>query len=86
MILSLFRKDPVRDQAEALCGAIFGQARNPIFYRDFGTPDTPDGRFEQISLHAWLVLRRLKEGGSAEKELSQMVFDIAVREYGPLTA
>ena len=31
-----------------------------MFYADWGVPDTLDGRFDMISLHAFLVLDRLK--------------------------
>ena len=53
---------------------IVTQAREPLFYRDLGVPDTVNGRFDLLLLHLWLVLRRLKsaEGGAA---LSQALFD-----------
>jgi cytochrome b pre-mRNA-processing protein 3 len=40
--------------------AIVAAARHPVFYADWGVPDTLDGRFDMISLHAFLVLDRLK--------------------------
>ena len=59
---------------EAIYGMIVAQAREPLFYRDFGVPDTVDGRFDMLLLHLWLVLRRLQpvEGGAS---LSQALFD-----------
>jgi cytochrome b pre-mRNA-processing protein 3 len=50
------------------------QAREPPFYRDFGVPDTVDGRFDLLVLHLWMVLRRLKpiEDGP---DLAQTLFD-----------
>jgi cytochrome b pre-mRNA-processing protein 3 len=53
---------------------IVTQAREPIFYRDLGVPDTVNGRFDLLLLHLWLVLRRLRptQGGAA---LSQALFD-----------
>lgn len=59
---------------EAIYGMIVTQAREPIFYRDLGVPDTVNGRFDLLLLHLWLLLRRLRtvQGGA---ELSQALFD-----------
>jgi cytochrome b pre-mRNA-processing protein 3 len=71
-----FRKPrtPSRGTIEAIYGMIVTQAREPLFYRDLGVPDTVNGRFDMLVLHLWMVLRRLKpiEGGSG---LSQTLFD-----------
>jgi cytochrome b pre-mRNA-processing protein 3 len=71
-----FRKPrmPSRGTIEAIYGMIVTQAREPLFYRDLGVPDTVNGRFDLLVLHLWMVLRRLKsiEGGTG---LSQTLFD-----------
>ena len=71
-----FRKPqvPPRGTIETIYGMIVTQAREPLFYRDLGVPDTVNGRFDLLLMHLWLVLRRLKsvEAGSA---LSQQLFD-----------
>ncbi len=59
---------------EAIYGMIVTQAREPLFYRDLGVPDTVNGRFDLVLLHLWLVLRRLKSAGSGSA-LSQALFD-----------
>ncbi|MCK1359844.1 ubiquinol-cytochrome C chaperone family protein [Bradyrhizobium sp. 199] len=59
---------------EAIYGMIVTQAREPIFYRDLGVPDTVNGRFDLLLLHLWLLLRRLRTFQSAT-ELSQALFD-----------
>jgi cytochrome b pre-mRNA-processing protein 3 len=59
---------------EAIYGMIVTQAREPLFYRDLGVPDTVNGRFDLVLLHLWLVLRRLKSVGSGTA-LSQALFD-----------
>jgi cytochrome b pre-mRNA-processing protein 3 len=53
---------------------IVAQAREPLFYRALGVPDTVNGRFDMVLLHLWLVLRRLRpvEGGAG---LAQALFD-----------
>ena len=59
---------------EAIYGMIVTQAREPIFYRDLGVPDTVNGRFDLLLLHLWLLLRRLRTVEGAT-ELSQALFD-----------
>ncbi|MFK4507003.1 ubiquinol-cytochrome C chaperone family protein [Bradyrhizobium daqingense] len=59
---------------EAIYGMIVTQAREPIFYRDLGVPDTVNGRFDLLLLHLWLLLRRLRTVQGAP-ELSQALFD-----------
>ncbi len=61
-MFSLFKKDPQSDIASALYLEMTKQARNPVFYTDFEVPDTLEGRFDLITLHAYLVLDRLKSG------------------------
>src|SRR3979490_1450818 len=63
-----FRKPhaPPRGTIEAIYGMIVAQAREPLFYRAMGVPDTVNGRFDMVLLHLWMVLRRLRggEGGA----------------------
>src|SRR4030081_1699533 len=70
-----FRKPriPQRGTIEAIYGMIVTQAREPLFYRDLGVPDTVNGRFDLLVLHLWMGLRAGKahEGGGG---LSQAVF------------
>jgi cytochrome b pre-mRNA-processing protein 3 len=71
-----FRKPrlPPRGTIEAIYGMIVTQAREPLFYRDLGVPDTVNGRFDLLLMHFWLVLRRLKSADGG-KELVQALFD-----------
>jgi len=64
--------------ARALYESVVAQARRPEFFADCGVPDTVDGRFEMIALHAHLVLRRLgKDARKAEAgKLAQALFDL----------
>ena len=52
------------------------QARRPHFYKYWGIPDTPDGRYDMIMLHAFLVLHRLKYDHHNTKNISQALFDL----------
>ena len=71
-----FRKPRLapRGTIEAIYGMIVTQAREPLFYRDLGVPDTVNGRFDLLLMHLWLVLRRLKSA-EAGRALSQALFD-----------
>jgi cytochrome b pre-mRNA-processing protein 3 len=71
----LFRKDPLATPAARLYGRIVEQARLPAFYQGGGVPDSLDGRFELVTLHAFLLLHRLKGEGEAGAGLAQAVFD-----------
>jgi cytochrome b pre-mRNA-processing protein 3 len=71
-----FRKPQLtpRGTIDAIYGMIVTQAREPLFYRDLGVPDTVNGRFDLIVLHLWTVLRRLGEiAGTAGP--AQALFD-----------
>ena len=71
-----FRKPRLapRGTIETIYGMIVTQAREPLFYRDLGVPDTVNGRFDLLLLHLWMVLRHLR-GLPGGVELSQAVFD-----------
>ena len=72
----LFKRHPWRKPVVALYGQIVGQARLPIFYTRFGVPDTVDGRFDLISLHTALVVRRLQDAGADGPDIAQELFDL----------
>lgn len=89
MFGQLFAKDPLKMRARVLYDQILEAARRPALYGAGGVPDTVDGRFDLIVLHAILLLRRLRDGGEPGKRLAQLVFDIlfddmdaALREMG----
>lgn len=63
-----------RAAVQALYSAIVAAARNPSFYAEWGVPDTLDGRFELIALHAFLAIRRLKQSGD-NAAFAQALFD-----------
>jgi cytochrome b pre-mRNA-processing protein 3 len=75
MILRRFLRTHQDDNIASLYGAIVAQARLPAFYRDYSVPDTVNGRFEMIVLHAALLLRRLDGGDAPARGLGQAVFD-----------
>lgn len=75
MLARLFSRSDDRHAARKLYLGVVAQARDPVFYAEMGVPDTVDGRFDMIALHAWLVMRRLKSESGAAARVSQALFD-----------
>ena len=80
MILNLFRKNPASDAVYAVYSAIVAQSRQPVFYADWGVPDTVTGRFDMISLHMSLVFRRLRNEKLPGADFSQALFDLFFKD------
>ena len=80
MILSLFRKNTATEPVYAVYSAIVAQSRQPLFYADWGVPDTVTGRFDMISLHMALLFRRLRAETGDQKDFSQAVFDLFFKD------
>jgi cytochrome b pre-mRNA-processing protein 3 len=56
---------------EQILGEIVAAARRPALYEALGAPDRFDGRFELLTLHAGLVLRRLAALGGLADSIAQ---------------
>lgn len=80
MILSLFRKNTATPAVYAVYNSIVAQSRQPVFYAEWGVPDTVTGRFDMISLHMALLFRRLRNGTDSDKNFSQAVFDLFFKD------
>jgi len=79
MVLGLFRKDPRREVIESLYQRTAAASREPSLYRVLGVPDTVEGRFEALTLHVILVLRRLTQLPSPAEEVAQDLVDTFFR-------
>jgi cytochrome b pre-mRNA-processing protein 3 len=75
MIFQFFRRSPEDHNIASLYGMIVAQARAAPFYRSYGVPDTVNGRFEMIVLHAVLLLRRLESEPAPLRRLGQGLFE-----------
>lgn len=90
MIAGLFRRaGRRRETIRTLHGRIGEAARRPGLYTALGVPDTVEGRFEALSLHVILVLRRLGQlpppAADVAQDLVDSVFmqlDASLRELG----
>jgi cytochrome b pre-mRNA-processing protein 3 len=74
-VISLSGRNLVRDAADHAFRRVVEQARQPAFFIGYGVPDTLDGRFELICLHAFLYLHRLKAERPRATTLCQSFFD-----------
>ncbi|MGH6841384.1 MAG: ubiquinol-cytochrome C chaperone family protein [Methylocella sp.] len=89
MVFPIFRRSANRQMIDRLSGEIVAAARNPVLFADYGIEDSLEGRFEAVTLHAVLVLRRLNHMDPPAAEIAQDLtdaifrsFEIALREMG----
>jgi cytochrome b pre-mRNA-processing protein 3 len=75
LLRSLFGRRLDRAAVRLAYAAIVERARTPLFYTNWGVPDTLDGRFEVLTLHMFLVLHRLKQEHAATAVFAQALFD-----------
>lgn len=69
-----------RCKAKELYGAIVTGARQPAFYSGCGVEDTPEGRYEMIALHLFMVIDRLKGAGPDADRIAQRVMETFVTD------
>jgi cytochrome b pre-mRNA-processing protein 3 len=75
-LASLFRRRPFERPAFSLYTATVTAARDPAWYAALDVPDTLDGRFDMISLFAFLVVDRCRSDPDERGPgLAQAVFD-----------
>jgi cytochrome b pre-mRNA-processing protein 3 len=72
------RKKPDEAFAAALYARTAGEARVPDLFDACAIPDTLDGRFDSLALHAALVIDRLRREPDGE-QLAQSFFDVMFR-------
>ena len=69
-----------RLKAAELYGAVVAQARDPAFYRALGVADRPEGRYEMIVLHLFLLLERLRADAPATTARARGVIEAFVTD------
>jgi len=81
VLASLFRRRERRRAALCAFERIVERARDPYFYAALGVPDTLDGRFELLALHAFLVLNRLRSDHAETGPFAQALFDAMFADF-----
>lgn len=82
------RKNPHEAFAAAVYVRTAEQAREPVLFEACGIPDTLDGRFDALALHAALMIDRLRrepEGDALAQAFFDAMFrhlDLTLREIG----
>jgi cytochrome b pre-mRNA-processing protein 3 len=78
MLTWLFNRTANRRKASELYGAVVALARTPALYADMGVADTPEGRYEVLVLHLFLVMERLRAERDGGAEASQALVETFV--------
>ena len=89
----MFRRFREPDSTAMAAGRLYEasitRARDPVFHTKFAVPDTIDGRFDLLALHASIVMEVLKSAGPEGARLGAALasvifagFDDALRELG----
>lgn len=89
-MFGIFRRKRANEPVfDGLYAALTAASREPVFFAQLGVPDTVDGRFDMLTLHAILVLERLKQLPPPADDFAQDFvddlfrrFDAALREMG----
>jgi cytochrome b pre-mRNA-processing protein 3 len=81
MLKRFFSRSRFDDATNDLYEIIVAQARQPVLYTDLAVPDTLDGRFDLVVLHAILVMRRLRRSGKDGADAAQCLFDMMFADF-----
>ena len=81
MIFGLFRRARNDAVIDRLYRSVADASREPALYADLRVPDTFEGRFESLSLHAILVLRRLQRCEEPGPAMAQHLVDTVFKHF-----
>ncbi len=81
MMFGLFRRASNDAVIDRLYLAIVAASRQPALYADLHVPDTFEGRFESLTLHAILALRRLQACEAPGPAMAQHLVDIVFKHF-----
>lgn len=70
----------LRRKAGELYGAVVAAARQPALYGPGRVADTPDGRFELVAVHLFLLAERLTKDGAESEKLVQALIEAFVTD------
>ena len=67
-------------KAEELYGKVVAAARQPAFYGPGRVADTPEGRFELVALHLFLIIERVKDVKPEGTEIARHMIEAFVTD------
>jgi len=85
MLNVITRSKSRRRAAERIYAGVVTRSREPVFFARFEVPDTLDGRFDLLTVHAWMALARFRHDAPLTQGLVDCIFvgfDEALREMG----
>lgn len=68
-------KNPYEQKANDVYGKALSHVRQSSFYEEYEVPDTLDGRFDLLILHAFLVVNRMNAEDEQGHDFNQELFD-----------
>lgn len=80
LLKRLFSRSPRTNPVRSVYEAIVALARQPVLYTDLAVPDTLDGRFDMIILHADAVVGHMQAGELQDQEFAQELIDEVFRD------
>ena len=78
MLSWLTGRSLLKTKAGELYGKVVAAARQPAFYGPSRVSDTPEGRFELIALHLFLVVERIKDIAPDGPEIARHMIEAFV--------
>lgn len=72
--------DPAADAVRRGYEALVAQARHPHLYETASVPDSKEGRYDMLVLHAFLLFHRLADEGDEAEGYGQKIFDFMIRD------
>ena len=69
-------KNTYEEKARSVYAVMLERVREQVFYTEYGVPDTFDGRFDLLVIHASLVMESLVEQGDEGQQFNQALFDV----------
>ena len=81
MIFGLFRRASNDAVIDRLYLSVVAASRQPALYADLHVPDTFEGRFESLALHAILALRRLQGCEAPGPAMAQHLVDTVFKHF-----
>jgi cytochrome b pre-mRNA-processing protein 3 len=80
LVATITGRNDQRRTAHSLYVAAAEASRRPAFYTELAVPDTVEGRYDLLSLHTILLIRRLRAEGEEQFGLAQLLFDVMFRD------
>ncbi len=69
-------KKPYQAEARGVYARTLEHVRQPVFYTEYGVPDTFDGRFDLLLVHLFIVMEAVGFESERAEAFNQALFDV----------